>query len=139
MVNTLLNHDLSISHSKFLTKWLLFLIVQTRQHHVTSSSTVIPANGTNGAQLHKLLVNSTAAPTIITTGSNASELTRLPGGAELNILPAGINGTPIYRGNGKLTILNNGMTIKGKFYNLISWKRKLIEFTTGTSEVDNCI
>lgn len=91
---------------------------QTRANQQSSASTII---STNGAHLHKLLVNSsgtnlTATPTILTAGSNNSELTRLPGGAELNILPAGSNGTPFYRGNGKLAIVNNGVAFKGKYF-----------------------
>lgn len=50
-------------------------------------------------------------------GNGAPELARLPGGAELNILPAGTNGSTLYRGNGKLAIVNNGLTIKGNFPN----------------------
>ena len=54
---------------------------------------------------------------MLTTTSAASnitsELARLPGGAELNILSAGTNGTSLYRG-GKLAIVNNGFTFKGK-------------------------
>lgn len=74
--------------------------------------------------MHKLLVSGAStnitSPVITTTivnggVSGASELARLPGGAELNILPAGSNGTALYRGNGKI-IVNNGLTIKGKHF-----------------------
>lgn len=55
--------------------------------------------------------------TIVTSvGGTAitSESARLPGGAELNILPAGVNGAAVYRSNGKVQIVpNNGITIKG--------------------------
>ncbi|XP_055703142.1 uncharacterized protein LOC129801810 isoform X2 [Phlebotomus papatasi] len=78
---------------------------------------------TGGAQLHKLLATGQApgatTTMVSTSGVSASvssvtpELARLPGGAELNILPAGPNGT-IYRGqSGKLAIMNNGITLKG--------------------------
>lgn len=100
-----------------------------------------------GAQLHKLLISSTNSSTSngITTISSAGtttgysngsspimtttitpELARLPGGAELNILPAGTNGAtalPLYRTTGhggKLTFVNaistgngTGLTLKG--------------------------
>lgn len=94
--------------------------VTTQQQHSTTSTAIIP-NGSNGAQLHKLLVSGASTnitspvitSTIVNGGINgASELARLPGGAELNILPTGSNGTALYRGNGKL-IVNNGLTIKG--------------------------
>lgn len=78
--------------------------------HQTTTATLVP-NG-NGAQLHKLLVSG-APPTTVT--KSQPELARLPGGAELNILPTGTNGATIYRG-GKLAIVNNGITIKGKRY-----------------------
>lgn len=95
------------------------------------------------AQLHKLLISSsTTSSNGITTisssgysnGSSPSttatitpELARLPGGAELNILPAGTNGAtalPLYRATpgpgGKLTFVNaistgsgTGLTLKG--------------------------
>lgn len=98
------------------------------------------------AQLHKLLMSSSTGSsnngitTISSTGSLAgysngssptttitSELARLPGGAELNILPAGTNGAtalPLYRATtgqgGKLTFVNaistgngTGLTLKG--------------------------
>lgn len=97
-----------------------------------------------GAQLHKLLISSSATgasngiSTTTSTGySNGGstptttitpELARLPGGAELNILPAGTNGAtalPLYRATtgqgGKLTFLNaistgsgTGLTLKGE-------------------------
>lgn len=73
----------------------------------------------NGAQLQKLLVNGTSANittanTVMTTTTNkiTNEFPRLPGGAELNILPTGTNGTNLYRTNGKV-IINNGFNIKG--------------------------
>lgn len=68
-------------------------------------------NGTNGAHLHKLLVNgatNASTPVITSTmnGNNGpSELARLPGGAELNILPPNSNGTTLYRSNGQLAII----------------------------------
>ncbi|KAJ6634724.1 Max-binding protein MNT [Pseudolycoriella hygida] len=69
----------------------------------------------NGAQLQKLLVNGTTANistanAVMTTSTNkiANEFPRLPGGAELNILPTGTNGTNLYR-NGKVAI---GFNIK---------------------------
>lgn len=79
---------------------------------------------TTGAQLHKLLVNGTtgnitSVNSVLTAVASSSQMTtpemaRLPGGAELNILPAGTNGTSLYRSNGKLTaIVNNGFTFKG--------------------------
>lgn len=51
----------------------------------------------------------------MTTSTNkiANEFPRLPGGAELNILPTGTNGTSLYRSNGKVAIINNGFNIKG--------------------------
>lgn len=61
----------------------------------------------SGAQLHKLLSSSN----IVTTSANSNETARLPGGAELNILPATSNG--FYR-NQKLAIVNNGITLKGR-------------------------
>lgn len=82
------------------------------QHQGPHQTTILP-NGTNGAQLHKLLVS--GAPTSVTTTATP-ELARLPGGAELNILPTGTNSATIYRGNGKLAIVNNGIAIKGKRY-----------------------
>lgn len=71
-------------------------------------------NGTNGAHLHKLLVNGVSTnlttPVITSTFVNGttngtSELARLPGGAELNILPPNTNGTALYRSNGQLAII----------------------------------
>lgn len=96
-------------------------------------SSLSPSNtGAGGAQLHKLLmsavsasggagVNVPANTTISTNGNSstfvtAAEVGRLPGGAELNILPtaAATNGTAsLYRGNGKLSIINNGISLKG--------------------------
>lgn len=101
-----------------------------------------------GAQLHKLLISSSAGAgsgsngsTVISTSSSAGysnggsptatitpELARLPGGAELNILPAGTNGAtalPLYRATtgpgGKLTFVNaistaggTGLTLNGE-------------------------
>lgn len=73
----------------------------------------------SGAQLHKLLVNGTTSMTTSSTHSTmvqtmAPELARLPGGAELNILPAGSNGAhTLYRSQNKLAIVNNGLTLKG--------------------------
>uniref|UniRef100_A0A1Q3FJM4 Max-binding protein MNT n=2 Tax=Culex tarsalis TaxID=7177 RepID=A0A1Q3FJM4_CULTA len=88
-----------------------------------------------GAQLHKLLLSSATANGAATTSPSGTtpELARLPGGAELNILP-GSNGTatatlPLYRTTvsgpqqqqtGKLTFVNaiaaangTGLTLKG--------------------------
>lgn len=71
-------------------------------------------NGTNGAHLHKLLANGVSTnlttPVITSTivngsANGTSELARLPGGAELNILPPNTNGATIYRGNGQLAII----------------------------------
>lgn len=93
--------------------FLVLITVQSRNQS-QHQATIIP-NGTNGAQLQKLLVSS--GPTAVTTTvAGTPELARLPGGAELNILPTGTNGATIYRGNGKLAIVNNGITIKGKRY-----------------------
>lgn len=79
--------------------------VQNQQH------STLP-NGTNGAHLHKLLVSGSSTnlttPVITSTfvnGSTNSELARLPGGAELNILPSNTNGTALYRSNGQLAII----------------------------------
>lgn len=120
-------------------------------HHSTSSNHNLLPQTTNiqtmtSAQLHKLLISSSngssnnGITTISSTGSlggysNGSsptttitpELARLPGGAELNILPAGTNGPtalPLYRATagqgGKLTFVNaistgggSGLTLKG--------------------------
>lgn len=84
---------------------------QTGQHQTTIM------NGTNAAQLHKLLVSGTTTNgSPVTTSTITSvmpamgpELARLPGG---NLMP-GTNGSALYRGNGKLAIVNNGITIKG--------------------------
>lgn len=73
----------------------------------------------SGAQLHKLLVSGTTSMTTSSTHSTmvktvAPELARLPGGAELNILPAGSNGAhTLYRSQNKLAIVSNGLTLKG--------------------------
>lgn len=114
----------------------------THHHHHLQQPTHIQTM--TGAQLHKLLISSSAtgasngiSTTTSTTGySNGGstptttitpELARLPGGAELNILPAGTNGAtalPLYRATtgqgGKLTFLNaistgsgTGLTLKG--------------------------
>ncbi|XP_055696015.1 mucin-2-like isoform X2 [Lutzomyia longipalpis] len=88
---------------------------RTQGHHTVPQ--------TSAAQLHKLLATGqTAACTttmVSTSGVNTSvpsvqpELARLPGGAELNVLPTGPNGA-IYRGqSGKLAIVNNGFPLKG--------------------------
>lgn len=94
-----------------------------RHPNQVQATTAIQPNGTNGAQLHKLLVS--GAPTNITSpvitstivngkGNASSELARLPGGAELNILPTGTT-SALYQRNGKL-IVNNGLTtIKGQY------------------------
>ncbi|XP_065087191.1 mucin-6 isoform X2 [Ochlerotatus camptorhynchus] len=128
-------------------------ISSTSLSHLTSSQSSIRhpqqthIQSMTGAQLHKLLISSTNSSTSngittisssgTTTGySNGSspimtttitpELARLPGGAELNILPAGTNGAtalPLYRTTGhggKLTFVNaistgngSGLTLKG--------------------------
>lgn len=75
------------------------------------------SNGTNGAHLHKLLVSGTStnltAPVITTTingsSNGSSELARLPGGAELNILPTNSNGATLYRGNSQLAIIKGNV------------------------------
>ncbi|XP_055296493.1 uncharacterized protein DDB_G0284459 isoform X2 [Sitodiplosis mosellana] len=82
-------------------------VVQNQQHSLP--------NGTNGAHLHKLLVSGASTnlttPVITSTFGNGtmtngtSELARLPGGAELNILPPNTNGTALYRSNGQLAII----------------------------------
>jgi hypothetical protein len=87
----------------------------------------------SGPQLHKLLVSGTTTmangtSSHVVTGAQqlgngggvvfTSELARLPGGAELNILPAGTNGatTTYYRGGSGLAILNNGgLSLKGMY------------------------
>lgn len=100
----------------------------------SSSSSGRCANGqslsppnSGGAQLHKLLMSAVSASAgaaggstnTITNGNSSSfvsaaEVGRLPGGAELNILPTATNGTAsLYRGNGKLSIVNNGISLKG--------------------------
>lgn len=133
-------------------------ISSTNLSHLTSSqsSNRLPhqthIQTMTGAQLHKLLISSTnnsstsnnGITTISTSGtttgySNGSspimtttitpELARLPGGAELNILPAGTNGAtalPLYRTTGhggKLTFVNaistgngTGLTLKGECF-----------------------
>lgn len=114
---------------------------QTHQHHHQQQPHQ-QIQQVTGAQLHKLLLSSAAVtngtPTTTTTingggGGTTPELARLPGGAELNILPAGSNGStttatlPLYRTTtvggpqtqaGKLTFVNaiangNGLTLKG--------------------------
>lgn len=103
----------SISHSFFFPK-----TVQRNHNHIQTA---------NGAQLQKLLVNGTSANittanTVMTTSTNkiTNEFPRLPGGAELNILPSATNGTTnLYRTNGKVAIINNGFNIKGTF---VIWK-----------------
>lgn len=82
--------------------------IQTQSHNATTA-TLLP-NGTNGTHLHKLLVSGAStnltAPIITSSIVNGtSELARLPGGAELNILPTNSNGTTLYRGNGQLAII----------------------------------
>ncbi|XP_055845907.1 uncharacterized protein LOC129911921 isoform X2 [Episyrphus balteatus] len=82
-----------------------------------------PPNSGGGAQLHKLLMSAVSAgggaTNTISNGNtstyvSAGEVGRLPGGAELNILPTATNATAsLYRGNGKLSIMNNGISIKG--------------------------
>lgn len=67
--------------------------------------------GANGPQLHKLLVSGTTSVVTQSSTTVTPELARLPGGAELNILPNNSNGT-LYRSQ-KLAFVNNGITIKG--------------------------
>lgn len=99
---------------------LCFSLILVQRNHNTHQ------HATNGAQLHKLLVSgsnsttNTVASTVncavaAVAAAGTPELARLPGGAELNILPAGTNGTTsIYRSNnGKVAIVNNGFTFKG--------------------------
>lgn len=111
----------SISYPNINHLYLLLFEIAVQPRNIPNQgqhqATIIP-NGTNGAQLQKLLVSSGPAG-VTSTIAATSELARLPGGAELNILPSGTNGATIYRGNGKLAIVNNGITIKGKRYWLI--------------------
>lgn len=83
--------------------FFVFLVAMQRTHK-------------SGAQLHKLLVSGSAATTTTASATN-TDLARLPGGAELNILSTGTNGTTtagVYRNNnGKLAIVNNGFAFKG--------------------------
>lgn len=75
-----------------------------------------------GAQLHKLLVNGTPATTNINTlnipvtqGTRTPELTRLSGGADINVLPSNTPNGMYRTQGGKLAIVNNSLTIKGNF------------------------
>jgi hypothetical protein len=87
-----------------------------------------------GAQLHKLLVNGSPATTTnintlnipVTQQSNRMhpELSRLAGGAELNVLPNPPNGTVYRNQSGKLAIVNNNLTIKGEITNF----RQIIKY-----------
>lgn len=98
-------------------------VQQSQNRNPQQSPPTTTVTSPSGAQLHKLLVSGTTASgnnsagnnsTVNHSGNVASELARLPGGAELNILPAGTNGTTaLYRGNGKLAIVNNSITLKG--------------------------
>lgn len=104
----------------------VFVVIFRLKSHSTSILNSVQRNhshlqAANGAQLQKLLVNGTSANittanTVMTTSTNkiANDFPRLPGGAELNILPTGTNGTSLYR-NGKVAIINNGFNIKGKY------------------------
>lgn len=89
---------------------------------VTSSGQVVSSSSssslaTNGAQLHKLLVSGTSATdTSSVTTVMSSDLARLPGGAELNILPANTNGSTTYYRSQKLAIVNNGISLKGNYH-----------------------
>lgn len=116
-----LSLQLQIFQFLFIYLWLIIFPVQQRNMSMSNlgphqTATLVP-NGANGAQLHKLLVSGAPPTAVTTTLATQQELARLPGGAELNILPTGTNGATIYRGgNGKLAIVNNGLTIKGKRY-----------------------
>ncbi|XP_055635541.1 uncharacterized protein LOC129775188 isoform X2 [Toxorhynchites rutilus septentrionalis] len=86
-------------------------------------------NGTNGSSIVSsstggYINGSTTATAVVSTTTITPEMARLPGGAELNILPAGTNGAtalPLYRTTGqpgKLAFVNaipgsNGLTLKG--------------------------
>ena len=84
--------------------------------------------GTNVAQLQKLLMNGSATTTThlsipsIPQMSHQQqqfrlgpELSRLAGGAELNLLPNNSQPNTIYRGqSGKIAIINNNITMNGK-------------------------
>ncbi|XP_055912715.1 uncharacterized protein LOC129946528 isoform X2 [Eupeodes corollae] len=99
---------------------------QSRCNGSLLGQSLSPPNSGGGAQLHKLLMSAVSASAGNGGGTNtisngnssnyvsAAEVGRLPGGAELNILPTATNGTTsIYRGNGKLSIVNNGISLKG--------------------------
>ena len=93
--------------------------VQHQHQHSHQPQTTIIPNGTNAAQLHKLLVSGTTSnSSIVTTSStiSAPELARLP----VAQIMAGSNGSTLYRGNGKLAIINNGITIKGRHWRLVN-------------------
>lgn len=101
----------------------IFLIYPSPVHRIQTSSNAIHhpnSSAATGAQLHKLLVSgNTAIPAQSASNNNnaSSELARLPGGAELNILQAGSNGTAnLFRNGGKLSLVNNGngFTFKGE-------------------------
>ena len=82
-----------------------------QQRTINQSYSLPPVTG---AQLHKLLVNGPTTTTNIGTLSmpqqtRISELSRLAGGAELNLLPANSNGAIYRQTGGKLAIM------KGKF------------------------
>lgn len=88
-------------------------ILFTEMKGRNQSQHTLPNGHTNGAHLHKLLVNGTSTnlttpvitSTIVNGTNGTSELARLPGGAELNILPPNSNGATIYRSNGQLAII----------------------------------
>lgn len=93
---------------------MIILAIKGRNQIPNHQHTTTLPNGTNGAHLHKLLVSGTSTnistPVITSTIVNgttngSSELGRLPGGAELNILPPNTNGTTLYRSNGQLAII----------------------------------
>lgn len=79
-----------------------------------------------GAQLHKLLVNGATTTTNIGTLSmpmghqqtRMAELSRLAGGAELNLLPANSNGT-IYRQAGSKLAIMKGNEWEKIYFGLI--------------------
>lgn len=99
-----------------------FIVTQHQQQSQQQQRIHTSSAQASGAQLHKLLmggasggvgggcINHQTTP-IVTTSSG--ELSRLPGGAELNILPASTNG--LYR-NQKVAIVNNGLTLKGECF-----------------------
>lgn len=87
--------------------------------------------GTNVVQLQKLLMNGSPTTTTHLSIPNipqmshqqqqqfrlGPELSRLAGGAELNLLPNNSQPNAIYRGqSGKIAIINNNITMNGKCF-----------------------